>query len=193
VNLSVAGRHNVYNALFVIAAALELKMNFGEIATGLSRFKGTKRRLELLGYKGGCAVFSDYAHHPKEIVFTIQSMRECGYKYITAVFEPHTYTRTKSFCLEFAEALSKADEIVLLPVFAAREEYIEGGDSLAVEKLLKGRKIKVENFSDYSSAEKYLDKNLREGGVVLFMGAGTIDAMAREFMKNYKLQSTNYK
>jgi len=181
IQLSVAGRHNVYNALFVIGVCLELGLSFEDIAKGLSRFNGLSRRMEFLRTKAGCDIYSDYAHHPKEIDLTIQCMKECKYEHITAVFEPHTYTRTASFLSDFADSLAAADTVVLLPVFAAREMPVKGGASDDLARVLKSKYAQVYSFKDYPSAGKYLKKNLNKGGVVLFMGAGTVDGFAREF------------
>ncbi|MCL2556508.1 MAG: UDP-N-acetylmuramate--L-alanine ligase [Firmicutes bacterium] len=186
--LKVAGRHNVINSLFVIVAALELGLSLDEIRIGLERFKGISRRFEKLGQIGTSTIYSDYAHHPKEIDASIASMRECGYKHLTICFEPHTYTRTQSFYKEFGASLSKADEVVLLPIFAAREQKVMGVESNLIEKEMKrAGYAAVICADDYMNACEYLKNHcLIKDSAVVFMGAGTIDNLAREFIINFQ-------
>lgn len=186
ITLSVAGRHNMINALFVVAICRSLGMPFGRIAAGLSRFLGTERRMELLGYCEGTAIFSDYAHHPREIATSLLSARESCYEHITVVFEPHTYSRTQSFFTGFIDTLSKADRVILLPIFAAREQPIPDISSEKIAQQLKDRQREAYYFSDYQQAKEFLKTTLKDDGIILFMGAGTIDNLAREFAKEYQ-------
>lgn len=186
ITLSVAGRHNMLNALFVIAVCRSIGMSFGRISAGLSRFTGTARRMELLGYCEGTAVFSDYAHHPTEIATSLLSVRECCYSHITVVFEPHTYSRTQSFLSGFVDALSTADRVILLPIYAARENPISDVSSEVIANELKQRQVDAYYFSDYAKAKEFLRSNLKDDGIILFMGAGSIDNLARKFAKEFQ-------
>jgi UDP-N-acetylmuramate--alanine ligase len=190
VSLGVSGRHNIYNALFTIAACHFLNVSFGRISAGLMRFSGAERRMQLLGYKEGSAVFSDYAHHPSEIAMSLLSVRESSYKHVCVVFEPHTFTRTQSFFSEFIEALSKADSIVLLPIYAAREQPIEGVSSDELAKGLQEMGKNAVYLQDYDRAMDYISGQLHDDGVILFMGAGSIDTLAHRFM-NTEIGKTN--
>ncbi len=141
--------------------------------------------MELLGYCEGAAVFSDYAHHPKEIATSLLSARESCYDHVTVVFEPHTYSRTQSFLSGFVESLSAADRVILLPIFPAREQPIEGITSqLLADKLLE-KGVETYYFTDYEQTKEYLRFNLKDDGIVLFMGAGTIDKLARDFALSF--------
>lgn len=176
IELKVSGEHNALNALFALATALNFGMEFEEAAAGLARFEGVGRRLEKLGARNGKVIYSDYAHHPREIECALKALRECGYSEITAVFEPHTYTRTASFCREFATALRMADRVYLLPVFAARENPIESGRSERI----------AEECPDFILTDGYdsLGEALRSecgSGAIAFLGAGSIDGYARFF------------
>jgi len=183
IRLNIKGKHNVLNSLFVIAAALELGLSLEEIKKGLAEFKGIGRRLEKIGELRGSAIYSDYAHHPSEIDCTIASMRECKYEKLVICFEPHTYTRTASFYKEFALSLSKADKVILLPIFAAREQKIEGIESQLIEKELKKLGHMPICIDDYMSVCQYLNTYpLDSGSAIVFMGAGTIDGAARDFV-----------
>ena len=188
IKLKVKGKHNVMNSLFTIAVALELGLSLEQIKKGLKRFSGIGRRLERLGEIGNTAIFSDYAHHPKEIDCTITSMRECGYENLLICFEPHTYTRTQSFYKEFATSLSKAEKIVLLPIFAARENKISGVSSnLIFEHMKELGYDRAECIDDYMGVCEYVKEWLvnndeEKSSAAVFMGAGTIDKLAREFV-----------
>lgn len=134
INLNCAGKHNVCNALAAAVASFAAGVDFGEIKRGLERFFGVKRRFEYLGRsKSGVAVITDYAHHPSEIAATIATAKDCGWKRVFVLFEPHTYTRTIAFMNGFAEALSRADRVGILPVFAARES----GDNECARELAR--------------------------------------------------------
>ena len=121
ITLGVTGEHNVYNSLAAIAIALELGVGFDAIMSGLGRFTGTDRRFEKKGEVAGVTVIDDYAHHPQEIKATLAAARNYPHRKLWCVFQPHTYTRTRAFLDQFAEALSAADEVVLADIYAARE------------------------------------------------------------------------
>src|SRR5699024_7392607 len=112
ITLGTPGMHNVYNSLAAAAAAHELGITGAEIETGLLRFHGTHRRFEKKGEIGGVTVIDDYAHHPQEIEATLSAAAHYPHREIWCVFQPHTYSRTKSLMEEFAGALSAADHVV---------------------------------------------------------------------------------
>ena len=121
VQLSVTGDHNVSNALAAIATAELLGIPMDTIRKGLLSFSGTDRRFEYKGTFNGVTVVDDYAHHPTEIAATLKAAQHYPHNEIWCVFQPHTYTRTKAFFHEFAEALSHTDHLVLADIYAARE------------------------------------------------------------------------
>src|SRR6202008_3952581 len=125
--LFVPGEHNVRNALAAIAVARELGIEAPVIANALAKFLGVDRRFQILGEYAGAIVVDDYAHHPTEIRATIAAARR-GYpgRRLVALFQPHLYSRTRDFANEFAEALSLADVPLLAPIYAAREQPIDG-------------------------------------------------------------------
>ena len=107
--------------------AWSLRFPFEKIAEGLKHFTGTNRRFEKKGEIGGVTIIDDYAHHPSEIRATLTAARNYPHRKIWCVFQPHTYTRTKAFMDEFAQALSLADEVILADIYAARETDTLGG------------------------------------------------------------------
>ena len=121
ITLCVPGMHNIGNALAAVAAADRLDIPRSASAKGLSLFKGTDRRFQYKGERNGFTIIDDYAHHPTEIEATLRAARACPYSRIICVFQPHTYTRTKSFMSGFAKALSLADIVILADIYAARE------------------------------------------------------------------------
>ncbi len=168
--LSVHGNHNIQNALAAFAAAWELGISPEVIKRGLERFGGTKRRFESLGSFGDVAVVDDYAHHPTEIRSTLETAKTLTKGKVWCVFQPHTYSRTKAFLAEFAEALSIADQVIVADIFAAREPHdgtIHSRD--LAEKI--DNALYIDNFS---AIEKYIKENAQPGDLVITMGAGDI-------------------
>lgn len=184
IKLAVSGRHNVSNALFAFAAASEYGLDFECIKNGLEKFTGVRRRFELLGKVGSKTVFSDYAHHPSEIKASLASARECGFDAVTLVFEPHTYSRTAYFFEEFVDALSLADRVLLLPIFAAREKKEKISSAMLARRLME-KGVNCRSFDFYSEANDYV-RGLSGDGCVVYMGAGTVDDCARRLVGAYR-------
>lgn len=185
ITLRVMGRHNVYNALAAAAASFASGLSFGDVKRGLEQFTGVDRRLQKLGRVGECDVFSDYAHHPHEIESTIESLKKAGYMRVGIIFEPHTYTRTQSLLGDFADALSKADDVCLAAVYPAREEPIEGVSSHALARALIEKEktaCAYDTFCElYVRAACFTEKC----DALAFCGAGIIDRAAAGFIKPY--------
>lgn len=184
--LSLVGRHNVYNALAAASVALGEGVSMSEIARAFVGFKGVARRMETLGYVRGARVIADYAHHPTEIRALIASLRPRAR--LIVVFEPHTYSRTRDLFDKFATCFRGADEVVFLPVFAAREKTgeVTSVDLYnAVSKFMPAR-----YFGSYAEAENYLFGEVGEGDIVVFAGAGTIYSAAADFAKEDRSEQT---
>ena len=184
--LSLVGRHNVYNALAAASVALGEGVSMSEIARAFVGFKGVARRMETLGYVRGARVIADYAHHPTEIRALIASLRPRAR--LIVVFEPHTYSRTRDLFDKFATCFRGADEVVFLPVFAAREKTgeVTSVDLYnAVSKIMPAR-----YFGSYAEAENYLFGEVGEGDIVVFAGAGTIYSAAADFVKRAGAERT---
>lgn len=184
--LSLVGRHNVYNALAAASVALGEGVSMSEIARAFVGFKGVARRMETLGYVRGARVIADYAHHPTEIRALIASLRPRAR--LIVVFEPHTYSRTRDLFDKFATCFRGADEVVFLPVFAAREKTgeVTSVDLYnAVSKIMPAR-----YFGSYAEAENYLFGEVGEDDIVVFAGAGTIYSAAADFAKKDRSEQT---
>ena len=181
--LSVPGEHNVYNSLAAIGVGLRLGIGLDTIIRALKGYTGTKRRFELKGNVRGFDVIDDYAHHPQEIEATLKAAAMYPHKKLFVVFQPHTYTRTKALLNEFADALCGADEVILADIYAAREKNtigISSGDlaDLIAEK--GGRSIYI---PDFESIKEYIYDNVKEGDLLITMGAGNVVDIADQLVK----------
>ena len=174
ISMNVPGRHNVSNAVAACALALEMNISFVSIQAALAQFGGTARRFEYKGLLGGITIVDDYAHHPTEIAATLTSAKNCKLERIVCVFQPHTYTRTKAFLKEFAEALSLADLVVLADIYAAREQNTIGISSLDLLKELQNLGKECYYFPSFDEIENFLLKNCINGDLLITMGAGDI-------------------
>jgi UDP-N-acetylmuramate--alanine ligase len=173
VELGLPGMHNVENAVSAIAVCRAVGLTEGEIRSGLSSFKGVKRRFEYHIRREDLVLIDDYAHHPEELRACISSVRQLyPGKHITGVFQPHLFTRTRDFLPEFARSLELLDDIILLPIYPARELPLPGIDSqLLLDNISKPTKKLVEK--QFLLAE--LTGSPRQ--VIVMLGAGDIDAL----------------
>ncbi len=169
--LGIPGIHNVANAIACIITAIELGVSEKTIRLSLETFKGVKRRFEYHIKADHKIYIDDYAHHPTEINALISSIKMLyPNKKITAVFQPHLFSRTQDFFLEFAEELSQIDDIVLLPIYPAREEPISGITSNALLSKINSSQKRVLNKRE---AIEYCATTQSE--IIVTIGAGDID------------------
>lgn len=191
--IKLFGRHNVKNALAVIATARELGVSLAKIKAALYSFKGTERRSQVLGKYKEAIIIDDYAHHPTEVKATLKALREF-YKNrnIITVFHPHTFTRTKALFKDFAKSFSDTDELIILNIYgSAREE--QGGVSSAelVEAVKvndKKNKLKrpVLNIKKIPEVAKYLKNKISKNDLVVLMGAGDVFRVGEIILKSKK-------
>ena len=179
--LYVPGEHNVRNALAAIAAARYLEVPSHTIASGLSKFIGVDRRFQILGEVRGAMIVDDYAHHPTEIRATLNAARR-GFpdRRIVALFQPHLYSRTRDFAREFGESLLVADVAMVSPIYAAREQPIEGISSRLIADAAPG----VE-FIDRTNAEiiDVMRERLKANDIFITMGAGDVHVVAETLVR----------
>ncbi len=172
--LSVPGEHNVSNALASAAAAEALDISMEHIKKGLLAFTGTDRRFQYKGEVNGFTIIDDYAHHPTEIRATLEAAAHYPHRELWCVFQPHTYTRTKAFLTEFAEALSLADHIVLADIYAARETDTLGISSKTLAAELKKLGADVHYFPSFEEIETFLLKKCLHKDLCITIGAGNV-------------------
>jgi UDP-N-acetylmuramate--alanine ligase len=176
--LRVPGRHNLQNALAVVAIGLELGVPFERIARGLEEFRGAERRFEVKGEPNGILVVDDYGHHPTEIAAVIAAAKTLGRRIVIA-FQPHRYTRTAALMDEFGPSLAGADAVVLTDVYSAGEDPIAGVtlDELG-ERVRRTGQPRVEIARTLADVVDTLARIARPGDVVLTLGAGSIGSVA---------------
>lgn len=173
------GVHNRLNAAAALAVAKREKIELAAAKESVSHFAGTWRRFEYKGECNGALVYDDYAHHPTEIRATIAGARELyPDRKLVVAFQPHTFTRTKTLFADFAKALGQADAVVLLPIYAAREQNESGVSSreLSVKALEFTRDARY--VETIAAAEEYLKQTLTDQDVLVVMGAGSISELA---------------
>lgn len=177
--LPVAGAQNAQNALAACAVAVEMGLTFEQAAAGLAVFRPAKRRFEIVAQARGITVVSDYAHHPTEIRAVLRMAAERPARRRLAVFQPHRYTRTRALGHEFPPAFAGADEIWLLPVYAASEPPLEGGtsgDLLRHFQAFGGAPVRL--LPSLEEARTRLRGQWKEGDLLLVIGAGDVEKIA---------------
>lgn len=182
-SLGVPGMHNVRNALAAVASGFALGVTLESMRAGLAAFTGVERRFQRLGEVAGVTIIDDYAHHPTEILATLEAARAAFPKRrIIAVFQPHLYSRTRDFQVEFGEALALADVVYLCSLYPAREQPIEGVSSaLIADAMARAGKFPAWQGSRSASAEALRDA-VAEGDVVITIGAGDITRTGPELL-----------
>jgi len=176
VELNLAGIHNVYNALATISVGFELDIPFKKIQTAMEHLQGVARRLEVKGNIAGIKVLDDYGHHPTEIKITLDAIRKSwpGRRLIV-IFQAHRYSRTQTLFDDFTRAFYQSDLLVLLPVYAAGEERIEGIDNVMLCEGIKSHGHKEVTFvNEMTEAVDSLSGIVRKGDLVLTLGAGDV-------------------
>lgn len=181
--LPMFGRHLVQNSLAAIAVGLEFGLSIETIRSALASFGGVKRRLEVIGSAAGITVMNDYGHHPTEIRATLRAIRECfgsTINRIVVVFQPHRYTRTQMCWQEYLHAFSESDHLIMTEVYAASEEPIVGvsGEALVNEV----QHVSKEFFANIDELPEALPARLREGDLVLCLGAGSVGALPEKIL-----------
>lgn len=182
ITLGVVGMHNVSNSLPSIALALERQIPMEVIKRGLAAFHGTERRFEYKGEVAGITIIDDYAHHPTEIKATLDAAKRYPHKSTWCVFQPHTYTRTKAFLKDFAEALTLADKIVLTDIYAAREVNTGEISSKNLQAELQQLGKEVYYFSSFEEIENFLLQNCTNGDLLITMGAGDVVSIGESLL-----------
>lgn len=186
IHFRIPGLHNVYNSLAAIAVGFELEIPFPKIQEAFDSLEGVQRRFQIRGEVEGITVLDDYGHHPTEIRATLNAVRGCWpEKRIWVVFQPHRYSRTKALFSEFTTAFYQADGLVLLPIYPASEDPIEGIDS---EHLLEGIKEKGHRdarlVSRRAEVIPVLKGLLKSGDVLVTLGAGDVWKIGQELVSS---------
>lgn len=182
VTLSNPGKHNILNALSTIAVGLIFNIPHDTIASGLIKCKGAHKRFEYKGEKDGVTIIDDYAHHPTEIKATLSTARKIKHNKIYCVFQPHTYTRTKTLFDEFTTAFGDADELILMDIYAAREKDTGLVSSDELGDAIRKTGLKCTNIHSHDEATKYLRNIAQAGDLVLTVGAGDVVIVGEKYL-----------
>ena len=183
INLNLPGYHNIYNSLAGILVGLNTQLQFKDIAKALNTLEGVKRRLEIKGVFNEITVIDDYGHHPNEIETTLHTIKDSWPdRRLVVVFQAHRYSRTKALINEFSNAFTKADSLIILPVYSAGEEPIQGINGVYLYKKIKNnghKQIFYEKSID--DACKFLKTYLKPKDVLLTLGAGDVYKLSENF------------
>ncbi|HEX8814193.1 MAG TPA: UDP-N-acetylmuramate--L-alanine ligase [Terriglobales bacterium] len=176
--LHVPGVHNVLNATAAIAVGVGVDIPAEQIRASLESFRGVDRRFQLRGKAAGVSVIDDYGHHPTEIRATLAAARQCGFKKIYVIFQPHRYSRTRDLKDEFAAAFGDADSVAVLDIYAASEQSIEGVNGEALAKAIaEAGGANTTYVSSFEEAAKMVVERAGDGDMILTLGAGNVSQL----------------
>lgn len=182
INLGISGKHNVYNALAAFILSNNYINDINIVKIGLEKYRGVGRRFEYLGKYNGAFVFDDYAHHPTEIKTTLDAVVNTKHNKNWAIFQSHTYSRTKEHLDEFADVLSNFDNIIIAPIYAAREiNTFNISENMLVDKI-KQKNKNVVYLDSFEKIKNYLKQNVNENDLIITIGAGDVYKIAKDLV-----------
>ncbi|MEM6836926.1 MAG: UDP-N-acetylmuramate--L-alanine ligase [Cyanobacteria bacterium P01_C01_bin.120] len=192
-HLSVPGKHNLSNALAVIAAGRRMGLDFADLAAGLSKFEGARRRFERRGFYNGIQFVDDYAHHPSEIKATLSTASllrtneslGAAVRRVVAIFQPHRYSRITAFLDDFAEAFADADEVIVTDVYGAGEVAPTNFSTKKVGQAIALHHPHVQYCPSLDAVSTVLKERLQPGDIALFLGAGNLNRIIPEVMEPF--------
>jgi UDP-N-acetylmuramate--alanine ligase len=181
--LRIAGRHNAINAAGAVATLIGLGFDFERAVVEVAKFSGTERRFELHGERRGVKVYDDFAHHPTEVAAALSGARAVvGSGKLVTVFQPHLYSRTRLFAKEFAQALAASDQVVLLDIYAAREDPEPGVTGELILNAFED-KHKIHYVKNWSDAPSVASNLADTGDFIVTMGCGDVYKMVPEILE----------
>jgi UDP-N-acetylmuramate--alanine ligase len=189
--LHVPGLHNVLNATAAIAVGIGLDVPVAHIREALEHFRGVDRRFQLRGEARGVAVIDDYGHHPTEIKATLAAARQCGYRKIHVIFQPHRYTRTRDLMDEFTTAFDDADSLFVLDIYPASEQPIEGITGAALARRISEKRGRPAwHVSSFEEAVSAGTDAAEPGDMILTLGAGSVSQLGPMVLENLQSART---
>jgi UDP-N-acetylmuramate--alanine ligase len=189
-HLHVPGVHNVLNATASIAVGIGLDIPADQIRSALAAFRGVDRRFQLRGKAAGVSVIDDYGHHPTEIRATLAAAKQCGFRKIHVIFQPHRYTRTRDLMQEFATAFKDADSLFVLDIYAASEQPIEGITGEALARSIREQGVAAHYQASFPEAVAAAANAAREGDMVLTLGAGSVSQLGPMVLEKLRATET---
>ncbi|SFC67307.1 UDP-N-acetylmuramate--L-alanine ligase [Clostridium uliginosum] len=182
ITLNTPGEHNILNALSSICVSIIFDVDINSIVEGLLECEGAHKRFEFKGKVDGITIIDDYAHHPVEIKATLNTAKKIPHNKIYCVFQPHTYTRTKTLFNEFTDAFFDADEVILMDIYAAREKDTGLISSDKLGDALRSKNIKCINVHSHDEALAYVKLNLSKNDLLLTVGAGDVVIVGEKYL-----------
>jgi UDP-N-acetylmuramate--alanine ligase len=188
--LHVPGLHNILNATAAIAVGIGLDVAVEAIRVGLDQFRGVDRRFQLRGRAAAVSVIDDYGHHPTEIKATLAAARQCGFRKVHVVFQPHRYTRTRDLIDDFAKAFGDADSLFVLDIYAASEKPIEGTSGEALARAIREKGGHSAEFvSSFADAASSVAAAAADGDMILTLGAGSVSQLGPLILEKLREQA----
>ena len=180
--MGIPGIHNIYNALAVVSALNEESIDLEKVRPHFETFSGMGRRFQKVAEFDGIRIFDDYAHHPTEIKTTLDSAKLCEKSRLVAIFQPHRYTRLKGLWNDFLKSFDAVDKLIVVDVYSASEDPIEGINSKAFTQAFEGKEVEYIGGSMENAARKILPL-LKSGDMVITLGAGDVTRIGTELKK----------
>ena len=183
ISLNINGYHNIYNSLAALALSHYYIDDITIIKKGLEKYHGVGRRFEYLGKFNGAYVYDDYAHHPTEIKTTLESVKKVAHNQDYCIFQSHTYSRTKEHLEDFANILSQFDNVIIAPIYPAREiNTFNISEEMLVDKI-KEKNPNVIYLDSFDSILEYIKNTVKEKDLVITVGAGPVNKIAQSLTK----------
>ncbi len=174
IDLSVPGEHNILNSLATVAVCDAIGCDLKKATEGIKKFTGVKRRFEKKGTLNGAIVIDDYAHHPTEIKATLKAAKEFDHNNIVCIFQPHTYSRTRTLWNDFTEAFFDVDELIITHIYAAREKSDGVTTPQNLTHDIKKKGVNAKYIETFEEIAEYIKKNAKPNDIIFTMGAGTV-------------------
>ncbi|PRZ41415.1 UDP-N-acetylmuramate--L-alanine ligase [Antricoccus suffuscus] len=191
VDLGAPGAHMALNSAAALLAGIRLGLPAGELIDGLARYAGVHRRMEYVGTASGVRVFDDYAHHPTELAAQLKAARSvAGDGRLIACFQPHLYSRTQAFSTEFGAALGLADDVIVMDVFAAREDPVPGVSGALVAAAVPPGRGTVRFEPSWVQTAEAVAALAHEGDLVMTLGAGDVTMLGQEILAAIESRSS---
>ena len=182
ISLNINGKHNVYNALAAFALAHNYIKDINTIKVALEKYRGVGRRFEYLGTYNGAYIYDDYAHHPTEIKTTLESVKKVKHNQDYCIFQSHTYSRTKEHLDAFADVLSNFDNVIIAPIYPAREiNTFNISEDMLVDKI-KEKNPHVIYLDSFEKITEYLKEHVKEKDLIITVGAGPVNKIAKDLV-----------
>ena len=184
ISLNINGKHNIYNALAAFALSHYYIEDINTIKNALEKYRGVGRRFEYLGTYNGAYIYDDYAHHPTEIKTTLESVKKVKHNKDYCIFQSHTYSRTKEHLNAFADVLSNFDNVIIAPIYPAREiNTFNISEDMLVEKI-KEKNPNVIYIDSFEKITAYLKEHAKEKDIIITVGAGPVNKIAKDLVES---------